>query len=385
MGVGKRDLANITIGILGGGQLARMTVEAAQRLGLQVAILENFEDSPAGKIATFEIIGHWSDPEALDTLARTCQVITLENEFVDWEVLQQLEGSGVPVYPSALTLRLIQDKAYQKQTLATYGLPVPAFAPVENQAQIEEFAARHGWPLLLKARRNGYDGKGNWKLNSPADIEAGWQALIAGSELMVEAWVPFERELAVMVVRRSDGQTATYPVVETVQRDHICHTVSAPADLPPAVAEEATRIARAAIEAVAGVGVFGVEMFLTGQDGVLINELAPRPHNSGHYTIEACPSSQFDNLLRAILDLPLGATNLIAPAAMVNLLGQKRREGGPDGLAEALAVPGASLHLYTKAESRPGRKMGHVTALAPGGTVQNALATARLAADLLIF
>ncbi len=378
----KSKLPNVTIGILGGGQLARMTVEAANRLNIKIAVVEAEEDSPAGQIAAFEIVGKWNDPDVIEALVRSCDVITLENEFVDTEVLQRLEASGLPVYPSALTLRLVQDKARQKQVLGMNGLPVPPFATVETAQDVTDFATQHGWPLILKARRNGYDGKGNRKLDGPQDIQAAFAELGAG--LMVEAFVPFERELAVMVARRPGGEVALYPLVETTQQNHICHTVIAPADVPASVNRRALEIAQGAIEAIQGVGVFGVELFLVG-DKVLINELAPRPHNSGHYTIEACPSSQFDNLLRAILDLPLGSTNLIAPAAMVNLLGQNRRKGGPDGLSEALAVPGASVHLYGKAEARPGRKLGHVTALAPGGTAQAALESARQSANRLTF
>ena len=375
---------DITVGILGGGQLARMTVEAANRLNFKVAIAENQEDSPAGRISTFEIVGKWDDPAVLESLVQNCDVITLENEFVDSQVLQWLEARGLPVYPSALTLRLVQDKALQKQTLRGSGLPVPAFAAIETAADIEKFAGEYGWPLILKARRNGYDGKGNWKLDSAADIEIGMEKL--GREgLMVEAFVDYRKELAVMVARRPGGETALYPVVETVQKNHICHTVTAPAEIAPSATEKAAEIARRAIEAIQGVGVFGVEMFLTGDGEVLINELAPRPHNSCHYTIEACPSSQFDNPLRAILDLPLGSTRLIAPAAMVNLLGENSRPGGPDGLPEALAVPGVNVHLYGKAAARPGRKMGHVTALAPNDGPQVALELAQKAAQKLIF
>ncbi len=361
-----------------------MIIEAANRLNFKVAIAENHEDSPAGQIAAFEIVGKWDDPAVLESLVQTCDVITLENEFVDSEVLQYLEAQGLPVYPSALTLRLIQDKALQKQTLRGSGLPVPPFAKIETAEDIERFAGEHGWPLVLKTRRNGYDGKGNWKLDGPADIETGMGKL-GGQGLMVEAFINYQKELAIMVVRRPGGETALYPLVETVQRDHICHTVTAPAQVSASAADKATEIARKAIEAIQGVGVFGVEMFLTEEDEVLINELAPRPHNSGHYTIEACPSSQFDNLLRAILDLPLGSTRLIAPAAMVNLLGETARTDGPDGLAEALAVPGVQVHLYGKAATRPGRKMGHVTALAAAGGPEEALDLAQKAAQKFVF
>ncbi len=377
-------LPHVTVGILGGGQLARMTVEAANRLGIRIAILEKQEDSPAGKVAAYEIVGHWNNPAVLKQLAEVCDVITLENEFVDYQALQRLEAAGVPVYPSALTLRLVQDKALQKQTLRLANLPVPPFATVETIQAVEEFAREHGWPLILKTRRNGYDGKGNRKLDSSVDLVEGWNGL-GGTALMVEAFVSFEKELAVMVVRGSSGETKLYPLVETVQRDHICHSVTAPALVSEAVSKEALEIAQKAIEAVNGVGVFGVELFLDQSGQLLINELAPRPHNSGHYTIEACPSSQFDNLLRAVLDLPLGSTELLAPAAMVNLIGKRQRTAGPDGLAAALAIPGASLHLYDKEGARPGRKMGHVTVLAPGATGQSALSRAQQAANLIEF
>ncbi|NWJ96599.1 MAG: 5-(carboxyamino)imidazole ribonucleotide synthase [Chloroflexi bacterium] len=381
-----RDLSQVTIGILGGGQLARMTVEAASRLNFKVAILEAEAESPAGQIAAFEIVGHWSELEALEKLVQACEVITLENEFVDAEVLQRLEASGRPVYPSALTLALVQDKARQKQTLAGAGLPVPAFAAVSSPEEVLSFGANYGWPLVLKARRNGYDGRGNYTLRLPTEIAEGFERLgWPERTLLVEQYVPFVRELAVMVVRGKEGATGVYPVVETIQKHHICHSVTAPAELAPEIAAEATRIARQAIEAIAGVGVFGVELFLTEANEVLINELAPRPHNSGHYTIEACRTSQYENHLRAVLGLPLGATDLIAPAAMVNLLGVKAGRAVPHGLEEALAVPGANVHLYAKALSRPGRKMGHITALAPGGSPADALALAQKAASLIEF
>lgn len=381
-----KNWSNITVGILGGGQLARMTVEAANPLNIKVAILEAEEDSPAGKIAAFEIVGRWSDLETLEKLVRSCDVITLENEFVDADVLQRLEASGRPVYPGGLTLALVQDKARQKQTLVAAGLPVPAFSPVSSLDEVGAFGERYGWPLVLKARRNGYDGRGNYTLRLPEDAAEGFQRLgWPERTLLVEQYVPFVKELAVMVVRGTDGATALYPVVETVQKNHICHTVSAPAELTPEVAARASEIARQAIEAIDGVGVFGVELFLTNTNEVLINELAPRPHNSGHYTIEACRTSQFENHLRAVLGLPLGATDLIAPAAMVNLLGANAGEANPRGLERALSVPGAKVHLYGKALSRPGRKMGHVTALAPGGTAAEALALAQQAASYIEF
>jgi 5-(carboxyamino)imidazole ribonucleotide synthase len=242
---------------------------------------------------------------------------------------------------------------------------------------------RFGWPLILKARRNSYDGYGNATLNAPEDIapafaRLGWPQ----RQLYVEAAVPFVRELAVIVARGRDGATAIYPVVETIQRNHICHVVRAPAPIAAEVAAAAARIAGWAVEAIDGVGVFGVELFETAEGGVLYNEIAPRPHNSGHYSIEGCVTSQFENGLRAVLGLPLGDASLVAPAAvMVNLLGTRTGPARTEGLAAALTVPGAHVHIYGKLASRVGRKMGHVTAL--GATLEQAEERARAAAGAL--
>ena len=370
------------VGILGGGQLARMTAEAAARLGIEVAVLEREAGSPAGRIAAREVVGDWSDAARLAALAEDALAITLENEFVDPEALAWLAARGAPVFPTANTLAAVQDKLAQKRFMFDAGVPTPAFAAVGAPDDIVRFAEEHGWPLVLKARRNGYDGYGNATLRSPDDAPAALQRLgWPERTLLVEAWVPFVRELAVMVARGAGGQVAVYPVVETVQRDHICHVVRAPAPVAPGVAARAREIAVRAVERVAGIGVFGIELFATA-DAVLYNEIAPRPHNSGHYSIEGCVTSQFENHLRAVLGLPLGATELVASAAvMVNLLGTRTGPARAEGLAAALAVPGAQVHLYGKLASRPGRKMGHVTAL--GATLAEAEARAQRAAAAL--
>lgn len=380
------NLPNVTIGILGGGQLARMSAYAASRLGMRVAILEAEENSPAGQISAYEFSGKWSDRELLKRFAAASDVITLENEFVDSQILRELEALGKPVYPSALTLALVQDKARQKQTIASAGLPVPAFARVQQAAEVEKFAAEYGYPLVLKARRNGYDGRGNFTIMNAADIEEGFIRLGAPERsLMVEQYISFSKELALMVARNLRGESAVYPLVETVQKNHICHIVTTPAAVPPSVAEKAAEIGRKAIESIGGIGIYGIEMFLTADNRVVINELAPRPHNSGHYSIEACRTSQFENHLRAVLNLPLGSPDLIAPAAMVNLLGTNNAPVSAKGMEKALAVPGANIHIYGKKDLRPGRKMGHITALAPGGTVADALKIAQEAAGYLEF
>lgn len=371
------------LGILGGGQLARMTLQAAIGLGIDTVIVSEAPDSPAGRVARREIVGDIGTAPVQAALIDSADVITLENEFIDAAILERLAERGATVRPGGATLRLVQDKLIQKQTLAAQGLPVPAFRAVETPDDLRRAAAEWGWPLVLKARRNGYDGYGNATLRSADDIQAalarlGWPQ----RALFVEQGIAFTRELAVLIARRSDGVTAVYPVVETLQRNHICHVVRAPAAIPIALAERATAIARAAVEAVGGVGITAVELFQVGEETILINELAPRPHNSGHYSIEACVTSQFENHVRAVLGLPLGATALRAPAAvMVNLLGERDGTTTPRGLDQALALPDTHLHLYGKREVRRGRKMGHVTALADD--LATAEQRARAAADAI--
>jgi 5-(carboxyamino)imidazole ribonucleotide synthase len=379
------------VGILGGGQLALMTAEAAPDLGVEVHVLEREAGSPAGQVVgpDRELVGDWRDERARAALAERVDIVTLENEFVDADALAWLVARGCPVYPEPEAIRLIQDKLDQKSRLAAAGLPVPPFRPVASAADVLAAAGELGWPLVLKARRNGYDGYGNARLSAAADVEPALVRLGGGTSaggsggLFVEQWVPFERELACMVVRgRGAGAPLPYPVVETVQRDHICHEVVAPADLPPETAERACQAALGAVEATGAVGVVGVELFLLPDGEVLLNELAPRPHNSGHYTIEGCHTSQFANHLLAVLGRPLGSTDLVRPAAaMVNLLGTASGPAAPRGVEAAAARPETHLHIYGKRQVRPGRKMGHVTAL--GGTAAEALARARQAAALI--
>lgn len=370
------------LGIFGGGQLAQMLTQAAISLGVETVIFERSPDSPAGRLTKREVVGPWSDPDSLARFAEQCDLITLENEFVDAAILADLERRGLSVLPGAAAVAVVQDKLLQKQALQAAGLPVPEFRAVADPGEILAVAGELGWPLLLKARRNGYDGYGNATLRGPDDLARGWDRLAHSGPLMVEAFVPFERELAVMVVRGRDGVSRRYPVVETVQENHICRVVRAPAPIPAELAGAAAELAEAAVAAVGGVGIFGVELFQHNDGRVLVNELAPRPHNSGHYTIEACVTSQFENHLRAVLGWPLGPTAMRAPAAvMVNLLGRRAGPATPESLRAAAGVPGAHLHLYGKRESRPGRKMGHITAL--GASLAEAEAIARRAADLV--
>lgn len=375
-------IPNHRLGIIGGGQLAKMTALSALQLGCDVAVLERNAVSPGAVLATHSLVGDWDAPAELLRLAAHCDVVTLENEFVDARSLAALEAAGHKVFPTAKSIALVQDKLIQKQTLAAAGLPVPEFRAVANPEAAAAAARELGLPLLLKARRNAYDGKGNVTVRSLDEVAAAWRKLGGhdGNELFVEAFCPFVSELAVIITRGRNGECATYPLVETVQRDHICHIVRAPAVVSPEISTIALDIARRAVTAVGAVGSFGVEMFLSADGKVFVNELAPRVHNSGHCTIEACECSQFENHVRAVLGWPLGSTRMVAPAAvMVNLIGVGKGPGRPTGLDAALAVPGAHVHIYGKAMSNAGRKMGHVTALGdtPAAAEQTALRCAQ--------
>ncbi len=367
------------IGIAGAGQLAQMTALAAWPLGIRVAVLGNPGDPAVGPAAGL-IEGDWTDPEALMRMGRAVGVLTLENEFVDANHLMAVEDAGTPVRPHPARMRVVQDKALQKQRLADAGLPTPPFAVPDSVDDLEAIGRDLGWPLMLKSRRLGYDGYGNALCRDLNEARAAYPALAKrGGGVLVEAFVNFERELAVMVARRHGGGDAVYPVVETRQHDHVLRELLCPAPVDAGVADEAKRVAREAADVAGGAGVTGVEMFHTADNRILINELAPRPHNSGHHTIEACVTSQFENHLRGILGLPLGPTELVAPgAALVNLLGDHDGPSNPD-ILEAVAIGGAHVHLYGKADVRVRRKMGHVTVL--GASAMDALQTARLAAS----
>ena len=380
-GNGSGPCVPLRVGILGGGQLARMTADAGRVLGLETVVLDPDTDAPAGQV-TRQVVGPLEPHDALARFARQIDVATLENEFVHRGALEYLAEHGVMVRPSIHTFGVIMDKLHQRAHMDAAGLSPTPYASIESPGDVPAFAARHGWPVVLKTRSQGYDGRGVAIARDAGEVEPAWQRLGAGARaLMAEGFVSFTHELAVMVVRNAHGDVAAYPVVETVQEEYICRVVRAPAAVPAAIAEQARDVATRAIAAIEGVGVFGVELFL-GTDGrVTVNELAPRPHNSGHYTIDACVASQFENHLRAVVGLPLGSTSMTTPAAvMVNLIGT--RSGTMDHLhTGAKQVGDAWVHLYGKRDLRPGRKMGHVTAV--GATLEEAERRAVQAADEL--
>lgn len=375
-----------TLGLLGGGQLAKMSAQEAYRMGLRVAIIEHGEGSPAGVMTKLDFPNGWNDPADLDAFITACDVVTLENEFIDPDILDTIAERRL-VFPTPDTMRLVQDKFTQKQTFSAAGIPMAWFAAIETKEDLHVFGAEHGYPFVAKTRKYGYDGYGNATIKRDTEIDMVWRRFMEGEDtrpLMAESFVTFTKELSVMVARNRRGEVAVYECVQTIQQGHICVTVLAPAPIEAPLRARAQEIAVACVEAINGVGVFGVEMFLTTDDEILFNETAPRPHNSGHYTIEACHTSQFENHVRAVLNLPLGSPEMRVPAAcMINLLGERGGSGIPDSVIEMLKVPGVSLHLYGKKDSRTGRKMGHLTAT--GHTVDEAFGKANLALERFVW
>ena len=360
--------------MVGGGQLARMTHQAAIALGLSLHVLaESADDSAALVVANFEI-GRPDDDEALARFAKSCDVVTFDHEHVPQPQLLALEASGVVVRPSSSALVHAQDKLVQRRKLVELGLPVPEFAEVHSPDDVTKFAETHGWPVVIKATRGGYDGRGVWIVSEPI-------AELPGPHVYVEQRVPLVHELAVQVARRPSGEMRAWPVVETVQDDGICVEVIAPAPrISPGLAMEAGRIGGQIAEALDVTGVLAVELF-EAPGGLLVNELAMRPHNSGHWSIDGSQTSQFEQHLRAVLDWPLGDTSTKAPVTvMVNLLGGEHTDFSATLPATLAALSDVSVHLYGKLP-RPGRKLGHVTAL--GDDVTEVRDRARRAVELL--
>ncbi len=350
-----------TIGILGGGQLGRMTALAAIRMGMHVKTLS---PSPSGPVASLgeAVVGDWNDEDVMRDFIQGCDAVTVESEWAPAEVAERVSDGSVAVWPSSETLITIRHKGRQKQALKDAGIPIGAYRDCASLKEAQQALTEFGGKAVAKKYEGSYDGYGNATITSPDEMIQAWGDLSASDGLLVEAFVPFVRELAVMVARRPSGQTVVYPVVETEQKDHRCHAVLAPARITPETAQAARDAALHAAEAVNLVGMLGVEFFELEDGRVLLNELAPRPHNTGHYSIEACHASQFENHARSILDLPLGSAEMRAPAAvMINVLGHRAGSVTTDGYAEALSNPQAGVHVYGKLEARPKRKMGHVT------------------------
>ncbi len=355
------------LGFLGGGQLARMSAVEAFRFGMQIAVFSTSRDPEPVELMTPHVTqGNFGDADAMTRFAESCDVITLENEFIDSDILEEVARiSGTPMYPSPETFKLIENKFIEKETFRKAGIPVCPYKLVHSREELEAFGNEHGWPYLLKSSKGGYDGYGNETVNNADEAEKAFTKLGGEKDhdILAEAFVPFRKELAVQVARNHTGVKA-YPCCETIQENHICTAVLSPAEIAPELQEKAKEMAIAATEAINGVGLFAYEFFLTEDGQILLNESAPRPHNSGHYTIEGTVTSQFENHVRAVTGLPLGDTSLIHPAAvMINLLGTHDRIAQVSNAMEAIETADAHLHIYGKLKSRPGRKMGHLTLL----------------------
>ena len=352
---------NAVIGIVGGGQLGRMSAMAAAQLGFRCHILTPEEDSPASQVAARTFLGDFEDTVLLRAFAESVDVVTFEFENVSAPGLELL-ASIRPVHPSPEVLRISQDRVVEKAFLNEAGIETAPWWEIKSRAALHAAVARVGLPGVLKTTRGGYDGKGQAVLRSVCDLNQVWEEL-APKPLILEGLVKFEREISVVVARGADGAAVAFDPVENRHKDGILDLTIAPASIPQAIAERATAVALRVAEALALVGVLAVEMFVAADGAVLVNEIAPRPHNSGHWTIDACPASQFALHIRAVAGLPLPPAVRHSDAVMKNLV-------GPDDVAQwptILATPGLVPHLYGKAEARPGRKMGHVTTLHPLG------------------
>jgi len=353
------QLPGATVGIIGGGQLARMMAIEARRMGYRVCVLAPQADEPAVPLADVWIPGAIDDVEAAERLAKSVDVVTVDSEHVPASLLAYIELIR-PVRPSPSVLRTIQDRHAQRRFLDRIGAPQPLCVAVDSLAELGEAVETVGLPCVLKSRHAGYDGKGQAVIRSSGQLEASWEK-VGRTSSMLEELVPFDAEISVLLARAPDGEMRFYPVAYNVHREHVLRATMAPAPLPRSVERDAVEISRSIADELDHVGMLAIEMFLVGSE-LLVNEIAPRPHNSGHYTFGACVTSQFEQHIRAVLGLPLGDPSLSTPAVMLNLFGDLWRDGDPDWMP-ILSLPEARLHLYGKTEPRPGRKMGHVLLL----------------------
>ena len=352
-----------TIGIIGGGQLARMMDAAAIGLGLRVLLLAEGSDASAAGVVPATSVGDHTDEETVAAFARPCEVVTFDHEHVPQPILRRLLADGVAVRPGPDALIHAQDKAVMRERLAALGAPCPAFEIVRTPAELAAAGDRLGWPLVAKVSRGGYDGHGVWVCDEPAAAGEPFAALSGGAVVVAEERVDFVRELSALVVRGVDGTLARYPVSESIQADGMCRATITPAPIEPALAAACLELAERIATELGVVGVLAVELMQRRTGGVVVNELAMRPHNTGHWTISGARTSQFENHLRAVAGLPLGDAAPTAPfAVMANVLGDATELDVPAWLARALALPGVAVQWYGKGW-RPGRKLGHVTAV----------------------
>jgi 5-(carboxyamino)imidazole ribonucleotide synthase len=367
------------LGVLGSGQLGRMFTIAARRMGYRVHTFSPEEDTPTGQVADIEVTAEYDDLDALRAFAGQVDVVTFEFENVPADAIDAIEALA-PVRPSGAALHTAQQRAREKTFLADHGFPTAPFARAATLDELWEAVARVGTPAIIKTAAFGYDGKGQHRVTTPADVEHIWTAL-GHQEAVVEKFVDLQTEISIVAARGLDGSMAEYVPFENRHRNHILDVTTAPAAVTPAIATQACEITRAILVQLQYVGVLCVEFFVSTDGQLLVNEMAPRPHNSGHLTFDAATTSQFEQQVRAVCGLPLGSTELLRPAAMANVLGDLWAEGEPNWAA-ACRFPDVKLHLYGKSNPRPGRKMGHLTAM--GRTVADAQDRVMAARDALL-
>ena len=362
------------LGIIGGGQLGMMLTEAAHNMKEEISkiiVLDPTENCPASKVGAEQIIADFKDEDAIKKLSELSDIITYEIESGDSDTLKKLEAY-TEINPSPDTLKIIQDKLLQKQFLQNNGIPVAEFAIIENKEELDQMIDKMGLPLLLKMRKDAYDGRGNYKINSKSDIDDALD-LFSGKSLMVEKFIKFEKEVSVIAARNTKGEIATYPVVENIHENNILKMTIAPGRVSENVKKQAERIAEKTMEVLHGAGVFGIEMFVTSDDEILINEIAPRVHNSGHHTLQSSETSQFEQHLRAILGMSLGEVLIKSPTIMYNILGPATFQGEYNVLCPK--KNNIFLKMYGKLESKPQRKIGHINIVDKDNSGMNELLT----------
>jgi 5-(carboxyamino)imidazole ribonucleotide synthase len=368
----------VALGIIGGGQLGKMIAQEAKRMSLKVVILDPNHECPASFVSDDIIVADFKDESAIRKLAAMSDIVTYEIELANSTALKELESKNYPVYPSPETLRLVQNKYRQKSFLMDNNISVPKFDLVRSQLHLEELCEEYGLPAMLKSSENSYDGRGNFLITSRDNIKQGLLTF-EGKECMLEKFMPFVKEISVMTARNPSGQIESFPVTENIHVNNILDMTIVPARISDKVLTKAEEVAQKTLRALKGAGIFGIEMFVLQDEDVVINEIAPRPHNSGHYSIEACSISQFEQHIRAVLDLPLSRPRLLTPAVMLNLLGPDNGSGTYkiSGLKELFTIPGLKLHVYGKKISKPRRKLGHITITSQ--TVEEAISRAERA------
>lgn len=350
-------LTNNTIGIIGGGQLGRMMALAAKAMGYRIIVLDPTADCPAAQVSDEQIVADYDDKVALRELSEKADVVTYEFENIDYDALKMTQNL-VSVPQGSELLSITQDRILEKAYLESANINIAPYAVIVDKEEIESEIKSIGYPAVLKTAQGGYDGKGQVVLHDANDIDTAARLLRYGS-CVLEAWIPFEKEISIVVARNLDGQVETFPVAENVHVNNILHTTIAPANVTNDVHEEAEEIAKKLADVLQLCGVLAVEMFVTNSGAIYVNELAPRPHNSGHFTIEACSISQFTQHVRAIVGLPLVKPELLKPAVMINILGQ-HVEAVNEHMAD---YPQWFVHYYGKKEAKINRKMGHITVL----------------------